>query len=84
MVAGFYRRLHVPALPQLRRLSSYVDRWTDRLAALPPDAPLPRRLVEQAVSLGRSFVADGGRTRGPSTATCTTRTCWPATASRGW
>jgi streptomycin 6-kinase len=58
VVAGFYARLHVPALPQLRRLSSYVDRWTDRLAALPPDAPLPRRLVEQAVSLGRTLVTD--------------------------
>jgi streptomycin 6-kinase len=58
VVAGFYARLHVPALPQLRRLSSYVDRWTDRLAALPPDAPVPRRLVEQAVSLGRTLVTD--------------------------
>jgi streptomycin 6-kinase len=50
--------LHVPALPQLRRLSSYVERWTDRLAGLPSDAPVPRRLVEQAVSLGRGFVRD--------------------------
>ena len=58
VVAGLYGRLHVPALPQLRRLSSYVGRWTDRLAALPSDAPLPRRLVEQAVSLGRGFVGD--------------------------
>jgi streptomycin 6-kinase len=59
LVAGFYARLHVPALPQLARLSSYVATWTARLAALPSDAPVPRRLVEQAVSLGRSFVADG-------------------------
>jgi streptomycin 6-kinase len=58
VVAGFYRRLHIPALPQLRRLSEYVARWTDRLAALPTDAPVPRRMVQQAVSLGRSFVAD--------------------------
>ena len=58
VVAGLYGRLHVPALPQLRPLSSYVDRWTTRLAALPPAAPLPRRLVEQAVSLGRSLVGD--------------------------
>ncbi|MDX6302717.1 MAG: streptomycin 6-kinase [Nocardioidaceae bacterium] len=58
VVAGFYPRLHVPALPQLRRLSSQVERWTERLAALPADAPVPRRLVEQAVSLGRSFVRD--------------------------
>ena len=58
VVAGFYERLHLPALSRLRRLSSYVDRWTDRLARLPADAPVPRRLVEQAVTLGRSFVED--------------------------
>ncbi len=60
VVAGLYPRLHVPPLPQLARLSSYVARWTDRLALLPSDAPVPRRLVEQAVSLGRSFVGDPG------------------------
>jgi streptomycin 6-kinase len=58
IVAGFYERLHVPALPQLRTLSSYVDQWTERLAGLPADAMVPRRLVEQAVSLGRAFAAD--------------------------
>lgn len=58
VVAGFYERLHVPALPQLRRLSTYVERWTERLAGLPSDAPIPKRLVEQAVSLGRGFVGD--------------------------
>ncbi len=60
LVAGFYARLHVPALPQLQRLSSSVARWTERLAGLPPDAPVPRRLVEQAVGLGRAFVGDEG------------------------
>jgi streptomycin 6-kinase len=58
VVGDLYRRLHVRPLPQLRRLSTYVERWTERLAALPPDAPVPRRLVEQAVALGRDFVAD--------------------------
>jgi streptomycin 6-kinase len=58
LVASFYKRLHVPALPQLQRLSSYIERWTGQLERLPTDAPVPRRLVEQAVSLGRSFVAD--------------------------
>ena len=58
VVAGLYARLHVPALPQLRRLSSYVGAWTERLAGLPADAPVPRRLVEQAVSLGRDLVSD--------------------------
>jgi streptomycin 6-kinase len=58
VVAGLYRRLHVPAPPQLRRLSSSVERWTDRLARLPRSAPVPHRLVEQAVALGRSFATD--------------------------
>lgn len=58
VVAGLYRRIHIPAPPQLRPLSSYIRRWTDDLARLPKAAPLPRRLVEQAVSLGRSFADD--------------------------
>lgn len=58
IVGGLYPRIHVPAPAQLRTLTSYVGRWTDRLAALPRDAPVPHRLVEQAVSLGRDFVAD--------------------------
>jgi streptomycin 6-kinase len=58
IVAGLYQRLHVPALPQLRRLSSYVERWTAGLAALGSDAPVPRRMVEQAVSLGRALVLE--------------------------
>jgi streptomycin 6-kinase len=58
VVADLYRRLHVPAPPQLRRLSSYIARWSDELADLRRDAPLPRRLVEQAVSLGRDLASD--------------------------
>jgi len=58
IVAGLYERLHRPALPQLRTLTSYVERWTDDLTRLPRNAPVPRRLVEQAVALGRDFVTD--------------------------
>lgn len=58
IVAGFFERLHIPALPQLRRLSSYVGTWNEQLAALPSDAPIPKRLVEQTVSLGRAFMGD--------------------------
>jgi streptomycin 6-kinase len=58
VVAGLYRRIHVPALPRLRTLTSYVERWTADLAALPRNAPVPRRLVEQAIGLGRDLVAD--------------------------
>jgi streptomycin 6-kinase len=58
VVAGFYRRLHVPALPQLRTLTSYLEQWTAGFAALPRSAPIPHRLVEQAIALGREL-ADG-------------------------
>ena len=62
VVAGLYGRLHVPALPQLRPLTEYVARWTAALEALPRAAPVPRRLVEQAVSLAHDLLADPGST----------------------
>ncbi len=62
VVAGLYGRLHVPAPPQLRTQTSYVAGWTARLERLPRGAPVPRRLVEQAVSLGRDLVADPAST----------------------
>ena len=58
VVGGLYGRIHVPALPQLRTVTSYVERWTADLEALPRDAPIPRRLREQCVSLARDMVAD--------------------------
>jgi streptomycin 6-kinase len=58
IVAGLYPRLHRPALPQLRTVTSYVERWLEALAGLPSDAPVPRRMVEQTLSLGRDLVAD--------------------------
>ncbi|HTW16966.1 MAG TPA: aminoglycoside phosphotransferase family protein [Nocardioides sp.] len=62
IVGSLYARLHVPAPPQLRPLTSYVGESTDRLAQLPRDAPVPHRLVEQAVSLARDLVADPAST----------------------
>jgi len=58
VVGGLYGRIHVPALPQLRTITSYVERWTADLEALPRDAPIPRRLREQCVSLVRDLEAD--------------------------
>ncbi len=62
VVGERYAVLHLPAPPQLRTLSSYVETWTAELAALPRDAPVPHRLVQQAVSLGRDLAADEATT----------------------
>jgi streptomycin 6-kinase len=62
VVAGLYPRLHVPALPQLRTVTSYVEGWCVALAEMPPNAPIPRRMVEQALSLARDLVADPAST----------------------
>jgi len=58
IVAGFYDRIHVPALPQLRTVTSYVGQWLAALATMPIDGPLPRRLVEQTLSLGGDLLDD--------------------------
>lgn len=58
IIAGLYARLHVPAPPQLLTLSSYIRRYTDDLERLTRDAPIPRRIVDQAVHLGRAFADD--------------------------
>ena len=62
VVAGLYPRIHVPALPQLRTVTAYVERWCAALATMPRNAPVPHRLVEQALSLGRDLVADAAST----------------------
>ena len=63
VAAGLYARLHVPALPQLRSLTSYVARWLDQLEELGSALPVPPRMVDQALHLGRDLVADPDSTR---------------------
>lgn len=58
VVAGLYATLHVRAPAQLRTLTAYVARSDAALGALPRDAPLPRRLVEQARALTRDLLLD--------------------------
>lgn len=58
VVAALYRRLHVPAMPQLRSLAVDVERWLRDFAELPRNAPIPRRLVEQAIVHARDLTAD--------------------------
>jgi streptomycin 6-kinase len=62
IVAGLYGRIHVPAMPQLPTLTSYVEQWTIDFAALPRSAPIPHRLVEQAIALGRGLADEPATT----------------------
>lgn len=60
VVGNLYGSLHVPAMPQLATLTSYVERWLSELGELGRDVPIPRRYVEQALSTGRDLLADTG------------------------
>lgn len=51
VVAASYSRLHVPAGAQFARLSDRVAETRRRLTALPRQAPIPPRLVAQAISI---------------------------------
>ena len=62
VVAGLYPRLHVPALPQLTSLTSHVEQWIRDFETLPRSAPIPHRLVEQAITLGRGLTSDSAGT----------------------
>jgi streptomycin 6-kinase len=58
VVASLYARIHVPALPQLRTQTSYVEGWLAGLAGVARDIPVPHRMVEQALAWGRDLVSD--------------------------
>ncbi len=58
VVAGLYARLHRPAMPQLRPVTAYLAEWLADLAAAGAGLPLPRRMVQQTLSLGGDFVSD--------------------------
>ncbi len=62
VVAGLYGRIHRPAPPQLRTVTSYVERWAAPLGDLPRGAPIPHRMVEQTLALARDLVADPAST----------------------
>lgn len=55
---ALYAALHRPAPARVRRLSALAADWSRRLLALPRDAPVPRRLVEQAAARARAFADD--------------------------
>ena len=58
VIAGLYAKLHGPSLPQLDRLSVHARRWADELVALRGSRRVPRRFVDQAISLASDFGSD--------------------------
>ena len=58
VLAGLYARLHVRAPASLPTLAERLEPRVEALTALPRSAPLPRRLVEQAVALARDLLGD--------------------------
>lgn len=57
VVAAQYRHLHVAAMPQLRSLTTEVEQWVRGFENLPRSAPVPHRLVEQAIVAGRELTS---------------------------
>jgi streptomycin 6-kinase len=47
-------------MPQLPTLTSYVEQWRTEFEKLPRNAPIPHRLVEQAIVLGRELADEPG------------------------
>ena len=85
VVADLYARIHVPARPPLRSVTSYLDRWT---ASGGRCRETRRSRVGWSSRPSRSVAScspNPRRARGEccSTATCTFRTCWPETVSSG-
>lgn len=58
VIAGFYGRLHRPALPQTRRLSDLCRDWHARMRALEATGLMPRRITTQARSLLAAFAEE--------------------------
>ena len=58
VVAELYGRLHLPPMPQLRSITADLTQRSREGAQLPRDAPIPRRLVEQASALSRDLESD--------------------------
>ncbi|MCR5979224.1 aminoglycoside resistance protein [Gordonia jinghuaiqii] len=62
VVADLYGALHVPAPGRMTHLTAHLERWLTAMTSMPRDAPVPRRFVEQSLSLGRDFLSDDAST----------------------
>lgn len=56
VIGELYAKLHIAAPPQLRRLPDVIGARAEQLRG--SDGPLPRRMVEQALSLSADLAAD--------------------------
>ena len=74
VVGGLYRRLHIPAMPQLASVASYVERWLRELDELGRDIPVPRRLRRPGARARSGPAGRRRRRRWSCTATSTTPT----------
>lgn len=62
VIASLYRRIHASAMPQLPSMTTLLDVWAEDFAALPRSAPIPHRLVEQAITLSRDLSTEPAET----------------------
>lgn len=58
VVAGLYTELHIAPMPQLRDQADDVRRWISALERDAQQVPVPRRLVEQAISRATDLTAE--------------------------
>lgn len=61
IVAGLYAQLHVPVMPQLPSQRARVQRWAEQLRADAREVPIPRRMVDEALTLARDLTAEPDR-----------------------
>ncbi|WP_183407077.1 aminoglycoside phosphotransferase family protein [Nocardioides marmorisolisilvae] len=57
-IGELYARLHRPIGAPFPRLSTWASALVETLATVPRGGPVPHRLVEQAVSVARTFATD--------------------------
>ena len=75
VVGALYSRLHVPALPQLATVASYVERWLRELDELGRDIPDPADATSsRRCALGPDLLVGRAGRRSSCTATSTTPT----------
>ncbi|GAA3965192.1 aminoglycoside phosphotransferase family protein [Gordonia caeni] len=58
IVAGFYPRLHRGAPGRLRPLTGFLEQWLDALESDVREIPVPRRMIDWALTRGRDLVDD--------------------------